>query len=146
MQEKVRITTIAINSLQIVMILALVVLEILSEYRAGIMQHLYYHKVHYLATLYQRSNLLFHAIGLSGCMVFIGAVNQNRWSSNRSRHMIRGIVVCLLFLAVYFSPSMRQLNVYAYLLIVLECFVVLETVGTVVYFFSNKGSNLKNNC
>ncbi|MBL4903169.1 MAG: hypothetical protein JKY62_11015 [Desulfocapsa sp.] len=131
MWGKSKFTTIAILTLQMLMILALFVLEILSEYRAGVMQHLYYRKVHYLSTLYQNNNIIFHVIGLSGGLVFICAVNKGKWNSNKAWHMTCGVVMSLLFMAAYFSPWLKTLNVYAYLLIVLECFVILETVGAV---------------
>lgn len=131
MVKRVRVLGVLITVVQLCMALTLVVLEILSGYSAGVMHHLYFKKFYYLGSLYQQSNVIFHVIGMGACGLLIAMANRGRWDSWRKRGLFRFAVACSLLVLCYTTVLLKNLNVYAYILIVLECWVLLETVRTV---------------
>jgi hypothetical protein len=106
---------------------ALVILELLSGYRAGVMQHLYFKKIHYLGTLYNHDNIIFHLIGLLFCAFFVIIRMRHTQITNMVRYLLPFGATCFLLIICSISPFAKQLNIYAYLLICLECCIVLET-------------------
>ena len=113
--------TIALTIIELLMILALIALEYLSSYRAGIMHHLYYKKRYYLATLYQQSWLIYHLLAILSSTLAITLCTHGRRAE-----LLRYGTVLLLLLFSYFL--FRELNIYAHLLIVLEGCLLLETL------------------
>ena len=112
---------------------ALVIVELLSGHKAGIMHHLYFKKVHYLSTLYHEDNLSFHLASLLLCALILGYSLQRRRITNTIRRLIPFGSVCLLLVFCYVSPITKEINVYAYLLMCLECCVVLETLRSFLH-------------
>ena len=125
MTGRASIFSFGIITVQILGVLILISLEILSGYRAGVTQHLYYHKLHYLNSLYGQDLLVVHGAGVILCALCLGALFFRKgrgaavsgaWSA----------LLCLVLAAAYMVPWFGELNVYAYLLIWLEICLVLE--------------------
>lgn len=122
----------AISAVQILMASALVVLEYLSGYRAGVMHHLYYQKIHYQAGLYSQENLLYHLCLLAGCLLVSVWLNRKKTPPARLLHSGYVALLCLLFWFAWSSTTVENLVVYAYVLMCLEVAVLLETVWAVL--------------
>ncbi|CAG36847.1 hypothetical protein [Desulfotalea psychrophila] len=118
--------SIALIGIELLMLLALVVLEYFSSYRAGIMHHLYYKKRYYLTSLYQQGWLSSHLLAILAFTLVVTLCTHGR-----RLELLRYGTVLLLLLFSYFL--MRELNVYAHLLMVLEGCLLLETLR--VLFF-----------
>jgi len=114
-----------VTFLQVTLLTILFILEYLSGYKAGLAQHLYFKKVHYLAQYYQGVPLVLHGILL--LMLALFAVKQ--YIRTISRPIFSCTKFAILLLATiffFFSHSARNLNVYAHTLMVLELCLVLE--------------------
>ena len=130
MAGRASVFSIGIITVQIAGMLALVGLEILSGYRAGVMQHLYYNKIHYLNSLYGGWIPAVHLAGVVLCgVILMGSLGRNKTSSGKLS-LAWGATLCLAPAAIFLLPWFRGLNIYAYLLIWLEVCLMLE-VGRV---------------
>lgn len=129
----VRLSSITITVVEMLTLGALVILELLSGYRAGLMQHIYFKKIHYLGTLYHYHNIIFHLVGLLFCVFLLFYRLHNRRTSNKVRLLAPFGTICLLLLICSIFPLAKELNIYAHLLICLECCVVLETFRAFLY-------------
>jgi len=125
---------IAFTATEVTLILVLIILEFASGYRAGIMHHLYFQKRHYLATLYQQSTLIYHVLGgvVSAWAIFF--FRRSGWGNNGNAQLVRYWIVFALLVLCYLLPWVTLLNIYAHLLIVLECCLVLETIRILLLF------------
>jgi len=130
MTKLARLSSISITVVETLTLGALVILELLSGYRAGVMQHLYFKKIHYLGTLYHHDNVILHLIGLLFCAFLVIVRMRYGQITNMVRYLLPFGAFCFLLIICSISPFAKQLNIYAYLLICLECCVVLETCRT----------------
>ena len=130
MAKFARLGSIAITVFEVLTIGALVILELLSGYRAGLMQHLYFKKIHYLGTLYHHENVIFHLIAILFCAFLVFIRLRYRKITNMVPYLLPFATFCFLLIICSMSPFAKGLNIYAYLLICLECYVVLETCRT----------------
>ncbi|GAB6905022.1 conserved membrane hypothetical protein [Desulfosarcina cetonica] len=121
-----RTVRIAITTAQLLAIAALAIVEGLSGYRAGVMQYLYFKKIHYLETLYSPGHLGWHLVFLSICVLVIIMLTNGR---QRKQHLVRYTVACCALAAAYLVPWFHGLNSYAHLLIVLEGCAAAECIG-----------------
>lgn len=122
-----RLSSINITIVEMLTLGALVSLELLSGYKAGLMQHLYFKKIHYLGTLYHHDNIIFHIVGLLFCACLVFYRLKNGQITNKIRRLAPFGVICLLLIVCSICPFVKELNIYAYLLISLESCVILET-------------------
>ena len=122
-----RLSSITITVVEMLTLGALVILEFLSGYRAGLMQHLYFKKIHYLGTLYHHDNIIFHIVGLLFCAFLLFYQMKDGRTAKKTRRLAPFGTICLLLIICSICPFVKELNIYAYLLICLECCVVLET-------------------
>lgn len=120
--------TSAITLAEVAMLLALVVLEWHSGYRAGLMHHLYYKKRYYLATLYHESRLIAHLPPVAASILAVLFFCRSSWRAIGWTPLVRYGIALLALPLCYFLPGMRQLNVFAHLVLVLECCLLLETL------------------
>ena len=123
----VRLSGMAITVVEALILGALVILELLSGYRAGVMQHLYYKKIHYLGTFYHHDNITFHLMGLLLCTFLVFVRLRHRQVADMVRCLLPFTTFSVLLFICSISSLAKELNIYAYLLICLECCVVLET-------------------
>lgn len=127
MAKLAHLGNITITVVEVFTLGALVILELLSGYKAGVMQHLYFKKIHYLGTLYHPDNIIYHLAGLLVCTLLLLIILRYRQITSTVRYLAPFCTFCLLLIICYFSPSIQELNIYGYLLICLECCVALET-------------------
>ena len=120
-----------------VMILALVLLEIASGYRAGIMHHLYFFKRDYLMTIYHPDVLVYHQAGIAVCIGVSAYCCYAGWRTIGAKPLIRHGILALSLVSCYNIPWFAELNTFAHLLIVLECSLIVETVRLVFLFRSH---------
>jgi hypothetical protein len=130
----------AITVVEILMLGALVVLEFLAGYKAGVMQHLYFKKVHYLSTLYSSERLALHLACIMLCALFVAYRRYTQVQPVRIRSYLFFSLSCLLFLCCSLTPWAKPLATYAYLLIFLECCIALEMLRIIVV---SKGQSRK---
>lgn len=128
MAKRAHLGSITITVVEGLTLGALVILELLSGYKAGVMQHLYFKKIHYLGTLYHQDHAIFHIIGLLFCACIILLRLRYKHMTDLVRYLAPFVSLCCLLIFCYISPCIKELNIYAYLLISLECFVILETL------------------
>ncbi|TKB11572.1 hypothetical protein [Desulforhopalus sp. IMCC35007] len=121
----------AITVVEMLMLGALVVLELLAGYKAGVMQHLYFTKIHYLATLYSSEALVLHFGAILLCTVVV-VYRSARVKPVRLRACLLFAIFCLLFLLCSLTPLAKSLSTYAHLLIFLECCIALEVLRIIV--------------
>ncbi|SHO49885.1 hypothetical protein [Desulfopila aestuarii] len=128
MRNVMKMATIAITVVEVVMILALVGLEFSSGYRAGIMHHLYYQKRSYLATIFPQSLFIYHLLGIAASItIFLFCCRPERRPTDKTPFIRYGAVL-LALICCYSVPWFSQLNIFAHLLIVLECCLLLENI------------------
>ncbi len=132
MEIRIKGAGVFITLLECCMAVGLVMVEILSGYRAGLMQYLYFHKIEYLNGIYQPGNLIFHTLGLGVCCVLATFVSRGRWGVRHKRRLFGWLVICGVFVLAYTTTLLEDLNSYAYILIALECSVLLETVRSLL--------------
>lgn len=116
-----------VTFLQMVLLLTLAGMEYYSGYRAGLAQHLYFKKIQYTSLLYKGTSLLYHGAGLLLPIIILA----KKFSGNLRvfvRTSRKYFILLTLFLFCLVSGFVQQLNIYAYLLIVLEVCLLLEFV------------------
>ncbi|MFT5699381.1 MAG: hypothetical protein ACI8ZB_002239 [Desulforhopalus sp.] len=123
-----RTCNIVITVVEVVACGALVILELLSGYKAGVMQHLYHKKVQYLSTLYNQDYLLFHFLFFLLCALFLAFRLYGLQFSAIVRRLLPFTLISLFLALCYLSPFAKELNIYAHLLIYLEYCLVFETL------------------
>ena len=137
MAGRASIFSIGIITVQIAGMLALVGLEILSGYRAGVMQHLFYNKIHYLNSLYGGWIPAVHLAGVVLCgVILMGSRGRNKMLSG-SLSRAWSAILCLAPITAFLVPWFSGLNTYAYLLIWLEVCLVLEVARVLGCSFGN---------
>ena len=115
------------------MVIALLILEYLSGYKAGVMKHIYFKKIEYLSKIYTKNGMMFHLTLL--LFLFIGfiLIFKNRWSFNRKRSMIRFVLLSIILIGGFYLPYLAKLNTYAYILMFLEVAIGLEVIKMIKF-------------
>lgn len=118
---------------QLVILIALLILEYLSGYKAGVMKHLYFKKMEYLSKVYTHSGMMIHLFIV--LLLFIGLVLicKDKWNLKRKLSMIRFVLYSIILISSFYLPYMRELNTFAYILIFLEILIGIESVKLVIY-------------
>lgn len=121
-----------ITGIELLMIPALAGLEFLSGYRAGIMHHLYYQKVIYLGGIYNPRYIWVHLGLVLACSAIVLFAGRRRAARSVAGSQYPGPVVyalvCVMLAGTYLIPWFSRLNIYAHLIICLECCLVLELI------------------
>lgn len=114
--------------IELTMILALLVLEYLSSYHAGIMHHLYYKKRIYLAAYFSGQSLWLHLLPVGASLAAIAWACHRRRHAPAKRAAFRCMAVLVALILTATLPGMQQLHTSAHLLIALETCLVLESL------------------
>jgi len=123
--NRAKVLNSGVTSLQVTLLVILFVLEYLSGYRAGVAQHLYFKKIHYIALYYQGTPLLLHLVLLLSMTIF-AAGRYFRCLPKPVFNCAKYAILLVASILFYLSPSARSLNIYAYALITLEICLILE--------------------
>ncbi|WDV46598.1 hypothetical protein PV797_02615 [Clostridiaceae bacterium M8S5] len=124
-----KIVNIFIITIQIMIIAVLAVLEYLSEYKAGIMHHLYYKKIEYLSTIYSQGAKIIHIGIVMLVTVLMMVLNNKAKNTGRRINIIWLLILNCLFVAMLYIPSLNNLNIYAHMLIGIEVMICLQIVS-----------------
>ncbi len=109
-------------------VIALLILEYLSGYKAGVMKHIYFKKIEYLSKIYTKNGMIVHLILLLFIFIGLMLIYKNRWNFNRKRSMVRVVLLSIILVGGFYLPYMAKLNTYAYILIFLEVAIGLEVI------------------
>ncbi|WP_136796446.1 hypothetical protein [Desulfosediminicola ganghwensis] len=114
-----------VTALQVALLLVLVVLEIMSGYKAGLAQHLYYKKIYYVSQYYQGAPLFLHGLMLLALTVF-ALKGCKRYAGKIFPSFYRYLILLVAFVIFFMLPVTRELNIYTHGLMVLQLSMVLE--------------------
>ena len=109
-------------------VIALLILEYLSGYKAGVMKHIYFKKIEYLSKIYTKNGMIVHLILLLFIFIGLMLIYKKRWNFNRKRSMVRVVLLSIILVGGFYLPYMAKLNTYAYILIFLEVAIGLEVI------------------
>jgi len=123
--NRVKVLNSGVTVLQVTLLAILFVLEYLSGYRAGVAQHLYFKKIHYIALYYQGTPLLLHSVLLLSMTIF-AAGRYFRCMPKPVFNCAKYAILLVAVILFYLSPSARSLNIYAHALLGLEVCLFLE--------------------
>ncbi len=129
-----------VTFLQVTLLGALIYLEYLSGYRAGLAQHLYYKKIYYLTHYFQGVPLYLNAAVLISLTAFIIQRHLHQPHHPRSG-LYRYLILLMMLVVFYFLPFFRELNTYVYILITLQCFVLVEVIAIMAGVLSHRKDN-----
>lgn len=115
---------------QVVLFGLLIGVEILSGYRAGLAQHLYYKKVYYLTHFYQGIPLYLHGVVVL-LLTFFTVKILLRQRSNLSFSLYKYLGLFLLLVVTFVLPWTNGLAIYSYLIMTLELFLIFEAVSVI---------------
>ncbi len=122
-----KIITYGVTSLQVTLLLIIILLEYLSGYRAGVAQHLYFKKIHYIGQYYQGVPLMIHGTVL---LILTGVAVRAGYRSEKGLIGLCKFFALLTVLCIcYFAEFFRELNSYAHILMVLEFCLMLEVMS-----------------
>ncbi len=128
---KNRVLNSMIWGFEFILFITLVLLEYLSGYKAGVMKHLYFKKMEYLAKVYTQDAMTVHSILILVLFIGLLVICKSRFSSNRKISIIMFAVYSIVLIVAFHMPYMKELNSYAYILIVLEIVIGIETIRIV---------------
>jgi len=117
---------------QFILLLALVILEYLSGYKAGVMKHLYARKLQYLSTIYNESGMMLHSVILVALFIILIIIYKNRMNSKRKGSIVRFALYSIILISAFYVPYLKDLNIYAYSLMGLELILGIEVLKIVV--------------
>jgi hypothetical protein len=121
-----------IYGLQLIIFVALIILEYLSSYKAGVMRHLCSKKIEYLAKVYTEKGMMVHSIIVVLLFVTLAVVFKNKFIKKSKLNLVRFLVYVIILISGFYSPYMKELNVYPYVLIFLEIFIGIEAIKIIV--------------
>ncbi|WP_145993136.1 hypothetical protein [Tepidibacter mesophilus] len=129
---KNKIFNIILYGIELILFIALFVLEYLSGYKAGVMKHLYFKKMEYLAKVYTQDAMMMHSMILLILLIVLLIICKKRVSSNRKISMIMFSVYGIVLILAFHIPYIKELNIYAYTLMVLESVIAIETIRIII--------------
>ncbi|MCS5422932.1 MULTISPECIES: hypothetical protein [Psychrilyobacter] len=115
------------------MVIALLILEYLSGYKAGVMRHVYFKKIEYLSKIYTKNGMMIHLILLLFLFIVLMLIFKNRWNFNRKRSMLKFVLLSIILIVGFYFPYLAKLNTYAYILMFLEVAIGLEAIKATFY-------------
>lgn len=129
---KNKFVNITLYGIEFIGFIALLVLEYLSGYKAGVMKHLYFKKMEYLAKVYTQDSMMIHSIILVVLFIGVLLICKRRLSCDCKRSIIIFAVYSIVLITAFYMPDMKELNTYAYILIVLEASIAIETIRVII--------------
>ena len=102
------------------------VLEYLTEYKAGVMRHLYYRKMEHLWGIFSSEMLLYHISLAAALMLY--ALYKVGMKRQRTLNSFTLFIMPGLLLAAFYCPAVQDLYTYTYTLFSLETGVVALVV------------------
>jgi len=137
MFSKNRVINGLIYGFELTILIGLIVLEYLSEYRAGVMKHLYFKKMEYLSKIYTSNGMMIHSIII--LVVFIGLIliYKDRLNYKRKLSIMRFALCSIILVSGFYLPYLKDLNSYAYILIFLEITILIESIRIIFIRIKN---------
>lgn len=123
------------STLQIVLVIALVVLQVLSKKTAGLSHHLHYKQRYYLFHLFTMTNTMIMAAAILLLSLGVAAMAKKRKLDDRAKGLSTWAGVLILGLLL---PQARALLIYPYMLGLLAICWVLSIIQCVLFIQSNK--------
>ena len=110
------------------LLLLLGTLEYLAGYKMGVMQHLYYKKIEYMDSIFSLTLMPFHWILFSAMLFWLGFRYIKRKAATPMLSYLIVLAAAATFALSTYLPSFTELYIQAYLLMALECILLLEAV------------------
>lgn len=123
------------STLQIVLVIALVVLQFESKKTAGLSHHLYYKRSYYLFHLFTTTNTLIMAAAILLFSLVVAAKAKKRKLDDRAKGLSTWAGVLILGLLL---PQARALLIYPYMVGLLAICWVLSMIQCLMFIQSNK--------
>lgn len=123
------------STLQIVLVIALVVLQLESKKTAGLSHHLYYKRSYYLFHLFTTTNTMIMAAAILLLSLVVTAMAKKRKLDDRAKGLSTWAGVLILGLLL---PQARALLIYPYMVGLLAACWVLSMIQCLVFIQSNK--------
>lgn len=123
------------SMMQIVLVIALVVLQVLSKKTAGLNHHLYYKRSYYLFHLFTTTNTMIMAAAILLLSLVVAAMAKKRKLDDRAKGLSTWVGVLILGLLL---SQARALLIYPYMVGLLAICWVLSIIQCVLFIQSNK--------
>lgn len=123
------------SMMQIVLVIALVVLQVLSKKTAGLSHHLHYKQRYYLFHLFTMTNTMIMAAAILLLSLGVAAMAKKRKLDDRAKGLSTWAGVLILGLLL---PQARALLIYPYMVELLAICWVLSIIQCVLFIQSNK--------
>lgn len=123
------------SMMQIVLVIALVVLQVLSKKTAGLSHHLHYKQRYYLFHLFTMTNTMIMAAAILLLSLGVAAMAKKRKLDDRAKGLSTWAGVLILGLLL---PQARALLIYPYMVGLLAICWVLSIIQCVLFIQSNK--------
>ena len=123
------------STLQIVLVIALVVLQVLSKKTAGLSHHLHYKQRYYLFHLFTTTNTMIMAAAILILSLAVAAMAKKRKMDDRAKGLSTWAGVLILGLLL---PQARGLLIYPYTVGLLALCWVLSMFQCLMFIQSNK--------
>lgn len=123
------------STLQIVLVIALVVLQLESKKTAGLSHHLYYKRSYYLFHLFTTTNTMIMAAAILIFSLAFVVMAKKRKLDDRAKGLSTWAGVLILGLLL---PQARALLIYPYMVGLLAICWVLSMIQCVLFIQSNK--------
>lgn len=123
------------SMMQIVLVIALVVLQVLSKKTAGLSHHLHYKQRYYLFHLFTMTNTMIMAAAILLLSLVVAAMAKKRKLDDRAKGLSTWAGVLILGLLL---SQARALLIYPYMVGLLAIWWVLSIIQCVLFIQSNK--------
>ena len=123
------------STMQIVLVIALVVFQVMSKKTAGLSHHLYYKRSYYLFHLFTTTNTMIMAAAILLFSLVVVAMAKKRKLDDRAKGLSTWAGVLILGLLL---PQARALLIYPYMVGLLAASWVLSMIQCLVFIQSNK--------
>lgn len=123
------------SMMQIVLVIALVVLQVLSKKTAGLSHHLHYKQRYYLFHLFTMTNTMIMAAAILLLSLVVAAMAMKRKLDDRAKGLSTWAGVLILGLLL---SQARALLIYPYMVGLLAIWWVLSIIQCVLFIQSNK--------
>lgn len=123
------------STLQIVLVIALVVFQVMSKKTAGLSHHLHFKQRYYLFHLFTTTNTMIMAAAILLLSLVVAAMAKKRKLDDRAKGLSTWAGVLILGLLL---PQARALLIYPYMVGLLAICWVLSMIQCLVFIQSNK--------
>lgn len=125
------------STLQIVLVIALVVFQVMSKKTAGLSHHLHFKQRYYLFHLFTMTNTMIMAAAILLLSLAVAAMAKKRKLDDRAKGLSTWAGVLILGLLL---PQARALLIYPYMVGLLAACWVLSMIQCLVFIQSNKNA------